>query len=410
MKQKATITSALIAATCCLLAVSALPTRPQPKPIRVTLKRATASGQHESARNEATSVSNRLFKRAVSSDPFAYMSGNYYGEIGLGMPAQTFRVVYDTTCANIWVPSKDCNHASCEQHSKYDMNASAYPVQGPPITLGYVRGEVEGQLVSDYLHVGNLVVVNQTFVAVTKPPSKGLFEKAKFDGIFGLAFDAKAVGNVASPFTNLVQQNLVPYSVFSFWLNDRKDEVRAGEVLLGGVDENFYEGEITYVPVTDPSYWKIKVDRVSLSGSGTGQESKPLNLCQEKGCEAIADTGTSMIIGPTKDIEQIYQELGAKEVGGNIQIDACDTSKLPDLVLTIGGRDFPLRPDQYLNIVNEDSKQTCILRLAGLELDGPVWVLGDAFIGPYLTVFDYGEKRIGFAKTRNPYQNDDWDS
>ncbi|XP_078445697.1 aspartic proteinase oryzasin-1-like [Wolffia australiana] len=429
-----------------------------------------------------------------------YMDAQYFGEIGVGTPPQKFTVIFDTGSSNLWVPSSKCYlSVACFFHSKYKSSrSSSYRKNGKPAEIRYGTGAIAGFFSEDDTTVGDLVVKSQTFIEATKESSL-TFLVAKFDGILGLGFQEISVGNAVPLWYNMVEQGLVKEPVFSFWFNRNADDDEGGELVFGGIDPNHYKGNHTYVPVTQKGYWQFEMGDVFVDGRSTG-------VCSE-GCAAIADSGTSLLAGPTATIAEINHAIGASGVvsqqckavvqqygetilqlllaetqpkkicsqiglctfdgtrgvsmdietvvdapkeatsSGNLRDPACSLCEMavvwmqnqlrqnltqervldyvnqlcdklpspmgesavdcaslgsmPSVSFTIGGKKFSLKPEQYILKIGEGAAAQCISGFTALDVPpprGPLWILGDVFMGAYHTVFDYGNLRVGFAE------------
>lgn len=72
-------------------------------------------------------------------------------------------------------------------------------------------------------------------------------------------------------------------------------------MMLGGVDPGHVQGDFTTLNVTHADYWEFHADAIRVGDT---------DYC-EGGCSAIADTGTSLLAGPSKVVNEINKALGA---------------------------------------------------------------------------------------------------
>lgn len=260
---------------------------------------------------------------------------------------------------------------------------------------------MSGFLSTDTVRISDLEVKNQTFAeAISEPGLTFMF--AKFDGILGLAFDTISVDQVPTVFKNIIDQNLVQEPVFSFYLNRDPNGKVGGEIIFGGSDSNYYDGSFTYAPVTRVGYWQFRMSGVIIEN----KQDKVLGHLCESGCEAIADTGTSLIAGPEDEVEHLNRALGAfGPIKGVYVLNCSQIDSLPNIIFKINNVQFPLSPRDYVFETSTMGQTACISGFIGIKLPpaaGRLWILGDVFIGPYYTEFDYSNRRIGFAKTKIP--------
>ncbi|KAJ0041655.1 hypothetical protein NL108_009069, partial [Boleophthalmus pectinirostris] len=266
----------------------------------------------------------------------------YFGSISIGTPPQEFTVLFDTGSSNLWVPSVHCSFLdlACWVHRRYNSKKSSTYVQnGTQFSIRYGRGSLSGFISGDTVSVAGLPVPKQQFGEAVKQPGI-TFAVARFDGVLGMAYPSISVAKVTPVFDSAMAAKLLPQNVFSFYISRDPLAAVGGELILGGTDPQYYSGELNYVNVTRKAYWQIQ-----MSGINVG---KQLTLCKS-GCQAIVDTGTSLIVGPVAEIRALHKAIGALPlIMGEYMIDCKKIPALPVVSFSIGGIMYNLTGDDYV--------------------------------------------------------------
>merc|ERR1711871_1263378 len=307
-----------------------------------------------------------------------YQNAQYYGQATVGTPPQTFNVIFDTGSANLWVPNSKVGLRGLMKH-KYDSSkSSTYVKNGTEFKIQYGSGPVSGIWSEDTVSIAGVATKQQAFAEVEDASGLGLaYSIGKFDGILGLGWDRISVDGILTPVHNLINSGELSEPVFAFYLGDSAP----GTLIMGGTDSSHYTGDFAYVPLKSEDYWRIELDDLKVGGTS-------MTTCKT----AIVDSGTSLLAGPKDDVTKIATKLGATSVMNKEWVfTSCDKGG-PDITVTLGGKDYTFK-----------SGSTCLFAMMGIDVpapNGPLWILGDVFMRKYYTVFDWGQKRLGFATAK----------
>lgn len=337
----------------------------------------------------------RLTRQRVpisSTGTSTYHKSAYFGELTVGEPAVTFKVVFDTGSGHLILPSTYCRSETCKVHTRYRRSTSTTAkdidydgsIVGPgqprdQITISFGTGEVTGVFVEDVVCLGEDIALEPRKIKEPRTPkteesnstdgqvvdasaeeetvlpqgclelriiaatemSEDPFKSFQFDGVLGLGLD----GLSQAPQFNFLdvmakrlnsKQGSAPQT-FSVFLAD--SDAETSEISFGGWKPEHLQNTLAWNSVLEPEvgHWMLQISELRVGG-------EKLKFCEDGQCRAVVDTGTSLLAVPTGVFPELYELLrhqahrseqcGAHGIGPELDL------QLENFTVTLGPKDF----------------------------------------------------------------------
>lgn len=153
-----------------------------------------------------------------------------------------------------------------------------------------------------------------------------------------------------SPLDRLHAEGRIKRRMFCFILHHQNNEPTVngrrvgGEIQIGGCE---HEPTI-HIPLTALGYWQFRMTGIYME-----KDNRRSHQFCEDGCEAIMDTGTSLITGPSDEIEAINAILGAEKNDDSDEymmdcVDESEIDSLPHITFVMGDGSVTLTAAEYV--------------------------------------------------------------
>ncbi|KAH8997788.1 acid protease [Lactarius hatsudake] len=332
------------------------------------------------AAHPSASQLNRSTKRG-NGDPLTDDSdGLWYGSITVGTPAVTYTVQFDTGSSDLFLPGSDCD-STCSGHTLYNPESSSTSSDvGQPFSLQYGDGStVSGEQYTDTVTLAGFKATLQRLGAATTYSSGFQSDQFPADGLLGMGYESLSSYGASPVFQSLVSQGHVSTPVFSFYFAES-----GSELYIGGTNQDLYTGSFTYMPVITQGYWEGLFDDISVNGRTViGRDN------------AIIDTGTTQVIGDTRSVQAIYDQIpGSKYAGFGTWTIPCSFNTR--ISIGFSGKAFGISSSTFNLGPDSPGSSDCFGGFGASDGLG-VWIIGDVFLRNVYTEFDLGQNRVGFA-------------
>ncbi|CAM1503229.1 Fc.00g080050.m01.CDS01 [Cosmosporella sp. VM-42] len=301
----------------------------------------------------------------------------YTVPVSIGTPAQVLNLDFDTGSSDLWVFSSELSSSTSSGHKIYTPSKSttSKKLSGATWSIKYLdQSGSSGDVYLDTVSVGSLTVKSQAVEAARKVSSQ--FTTGANDGLLGLAFSSL---NTVSPTPQKTWfDNVLSPLDSQLLVADLRHET-PGSYTFGKIPST--AKNILYASVdTSQGVWQFSTSSPLQTGS----------------FQAIADTGTTLMLADDDLLEAYYDQVDSASYGDDEQayVFDCDET-LPDFTFTVGKGSITV-PGSLINYGTTQSGSSCYGGLQSNEGAG-LAILGDIALKAAYVVFDNGNLRLGWA-------------
>ncbi|KZT11415.1 acid protease [Laetiporus sulphureus 93-53] len=324
--------------------------------------------------NSAVSLSN--------ANEFAYL-------VPVSIGGQNFMVLLDTGSSDLWVVSSNCVGQDCQGITKYNATASSsLSLTNASFHLQYLLGSVSGAIGTDTVALGSYEISSQVLALANATDGLDL-SGTGYSGILGLSFPADA--SIPSTDGRTLAENVFASlnesnRFFAFQLGRNQT---GSSFTIGQLDPAFANSssDMNYLPVSSAggssyNYWKVPLQSLTinsttfnLSKSDVQGSATPI---------AILDSGTTLILGPSSDVQRFWESVGdARNTDAGWQV-RCNRAVVVGFILGDAGnqKEYVIDPSD-ISWEQGSGKQDgwC---MGGIQANDGVfsgdWLLGDTFL------------------------------
>ena len=326
----------------------------------------------------------------------------------VGTPPQTFYVDLDTGSSLFWLqsvltPQEDSDIVGqSSYHPDDSLSARDLLLEDK---AKYGDGDlVDVALYEDRVNVGKMSINSALIGAAATSRVKMDFAMSKANGILGLGFPTKPENLHRKNLCQMLyEQGMVRHPSFAL-IGPRVDPKLAekidkevimqprGTFVIGSVDPAYYTGSIAWCPqIVSTNRWIVKLDKIVINGQVAFEDQL-----------ALIDTGTAYIVASPSNFDKAQKFIeGASPLPSKQNfMFTYPADNLKKVGFVFGGREIRLQQQDFgLGGLKSQNGKMCssIVRLAEWDFPEHLWVIGGIFLDNVVTIFDYGERKIGFA-------------